>query len=88
MKFHLEAEPGELEEKGAALVKTLLAQFDNGDPRISAAIEAFEKAEKDPLSDQGPLRFAVMRELFHKKKAVYAEQTAAMMSEIETVLKG
>lgn len=88
MKFHLEAEPGELEEKGPALVKALLQQFGDGDARVEAALEGFEKAEQDPLSDQGPLRFAVMRELFHRKRRVYKEQTDAMMTEIEAVLKG
>lgn len=87
MRFRLEAEPGELEEKAPALVKTLLAQFEVDD-RITAALDAFEKAEKDPLSDQGPLRFVVMRELFQRKRQIYREQTAAMMGEIEAVLKG
>lgn len=86
MRFHLEAEPGELEEKGPALVKALLQQLDVNEP-TTAALDAFEKAEQDPLSDQGPLRYAVMRELFDKKRQVYNEQVAAMMNEIEAVLR-
>lgn len=88
MKFRLEAAPEELREKSPALIKALLHQLEDADPRIRSALDAFEKAEKDVSEDQGPLRFPVMRELFRRKRQVYEQQTAVMMAEIEAVLKG
>lgn len=86
MKLHVETAPGELGEKAPLLVKNLLGQLADVDPRIQTALEALEKAEQDPLSDQGPLRYAVLRELFMRKRRAYEHQLGLMMQEVEALL--
>ena len=86
MHFQIYAEPGELEAKAEPLLRSLAEQLAPICPEAADVAEMLNKAH-DPLADQGPLRFRVMRELHAKSQKVYKEQLAAMTEEIRSVLE-
>ncbi len=89
MHFQIYAEPGELEAKAEPLLRSLAEQLASVCPEAADVAELLSKAEqsRDPLADQGPLRFPVMRELHAKSRKIYQEQLDAMMKEIRSVIE-
>jgi len=87
MHFQIYAEPGELEAKAEPLLRSLAEQLAPLCPEAANVAELLSKSERDPLSDQGPLRFSVMRELYAKGGKIYREQLDAMLEEIKGVIE-
>lgn len=88
MHFQIYAEPGELEAKAEPLLRSLAEQLAPICPEAANVAELLSKAEHDPLADQGPLRFPVMRELHAKSRRIYKQHLDAMMEEIKGVIEG
>ena len=83
MRLRLEAEQGEIAEKGPELVKALLVRLAPHSHECATILAALEKAETAPPSK---VRQPAMRDLDERAAAIYAEQMAAMLKEIEASL--
>ncbi len=80
MKFHLEADPGELEDKGESLIAELVKAF------IPVAPDLAERLEKALPRKEPQLKFPVLRELHTRTSVAYQRQVKKMLAAIGEVL--
>jgi leucyl-tRNA synthetase len=82
MEFTLNATPGELLEKGDALVRVIARTMQPVHPDLAEALLKALPEHEHAATDY----FPVMKELAKQAEALYADTLKAMLAEIDTVL--